>query len=143
MLGKHSFNIEIFHLSYLPNSQSKESSPPSLPPSSLQRPSFPQTFILTYFPLNENVRKIGEMHPGWYPRAHTLQGKGKSEGIRPRLEAHPKAETNVGKEGEARPAAEGTRRDGGTAEVSCALHSPRITAPMNKLVTTRSSQNSL
>lgn len=59
------------------------------------------------------------------------------------LEDHPEAEAAMEKQGEARLAAERTRWDEGTAWDSRASHSPRITAPMNKLVTTRNSQNSL
>lgn len=57
------------------------------------------------------------------------------------VEDYPEAEAALKKQGDA--SAEGTRWDGGTARDSCASHSPRITAPMNKLVTTRNSQNSL
>lgn len=59
------------------------------------------------------------------------------------LDDHPEAETAMEKQGEARQDAEGPRWVRGTVQVSYASYSPRITAPMNKLVTTRSSQNSL
>lgn len=59
------------------------------------------------------------------------------------LEALPEAEAAVGKQREERPATEELDGTEAAAQVSCASHSPRITAPMNKLVTTRSSQNSL
>ena len=51
--------------------------------------------------------------------------------------------TAVGKQGEERQAAEGVEGMEAAAQVSCTSHSPRIAAPMNKPVTTRSSQNSL
>lgn len=84
--------------------------------------------------------------------ACTSQGKCKSERIRPQrgryggqcLEAHPEAEAAAtGKPMKRRGRCRELDRIEAAVHISCTSHSPRITAPMNKLVTTRSIQNSL